>query len=235
MLNLNVSNHMNKLIAMGLLILLAIVGGFIFWLKPANPQNNSQTTMIHATSSSTQIEHQSIAQTVPNIDTSDADHLIQSLEISKDGHLKITKNTQQALDVFLGNSSKTELNGAISVAKDQMYKKMTKPALMEAITLLEHYAAYKKALADMDLSPPQNAQQSNDDNLMAGVKIQQISALRHEYLSPEIVQAFYANDNSNAQYELARQRIMSINGLSDEQRQEELKALQDQLQKPVFN
>jgi len=87
----------------------------------------------------------------------------------------------------------------------------------------------------MDLSPPQNAQQSNDDNLMAGVKIQQISALRHEYLSPEIVQAFYANDNSNAQYELARQRIMSINGLSDEQRQEELKALQDQLQKPVFN
>ncbi|MDE2419605.1 MAG: hypothetical protein KGO49_00290 [Gammaproteobacteria bacterium] len=225
-------SSLNKLIVSGLIILSVLVISLLFWLSPSNISKNDST---HTNAPSAAIEQPKVIVTTSTLDTQRTEKLIQGLETSPDGHLKITGKTRQSLDEFLGDQSKELSNDMMSSTKNQIHQKMKEPAATESITLLEHYATYKKELIKIDAVAPQTVQQMNDDNLMAGVKIQQISALRHEYLSPEIVQAFYGNDNSNAQYELARQRIMSINGLSDEQRQEELKALQDQLQKPVFN
>ena len=229
MSSLKIGFSKNKMVLLVLVILSMLVLSLLFWLNPTNIPQKSDP--LRTNTIPTDISNQPVViTTMSTFDTVRVEHFIQGLEASPDGHLKITTNTRQLLDVFLGDQANELSGNSIEIIKAQMHQRMKEPAVSEAMTLLEQYAAYKKAVADIELSKPEKTQQNVDNNLMAGVKIQQLSALRNKYLSPQIIQAFYANEVANTQYELARQRIMSIQGLSDEQRQEELNALQNQPQ-----
>jgi lipase chaperone LimK len=154
--------------------------------------------------------------------------LIHALDTGPGGHLTLTPDTRRALDAFLQDPGNPADARMMAFAREQLLHTLQEPAAGEAAALLAQYAAYRQALA-ADTDNPALNETGTDSAVAAAVRLQRLGALRGQYLSPAVVQVFFADEDAYRQFQLARQRLLGMGGLTDDQRQEQIAALHDQL------
>jgi lipase chaperone LimK len=152
-----------------------------------------------------------------------------SFEVDANGHLKITNGIRHIFDYFLSTVGEEPVETIVARIKAYIHHQLKEPAASEAEHILDGYIAYKKALSGMPQPAPAAQAGGGIDIAAAEQQMEQVQALRSQYLSPEVIQAFFGDEDTYNNYTLARLRIFQNKSLSDSQRAQQLAALQAQL------
>ena len=150
-------------------------------------------------------------------------HSPSRLATSESGALMISDATRPVLDNFLSEHARDTPENIAAQFKATVSSYLTEPALSQAGELMLRYAAYRDALKSDE---NQVAQAPHLESALGEiVKLQQAIALREQYLGTEIKDALFGQEERRARYALQRQQIISVQGWSDKQREEELSSL----------
>lgn len=148
-------------------------------------------------------------------------------EIDANGHLRITKGIRQTFDYFLSTIGEESISTIMARIKAYIRHRLKDPAAGEAERLLASYAAYKQALATLPTIQPQADGGLNLDAIQQ--QMTQVQSLRSQYLSPEVIEAFFGDEDVYDRYTVSRLQVLQNKGLSDKQRAQQLAMLQQQL------
>jgi lipase chaperone LimK len=152
-------------------------------------------------------------------------------EVDAAGHLKITGSIRRIFEYFLATVGEENLATIQARLKAYINHKLKDPAATEAAQLLDKYLAYKQALrnvsqaggsADATLNPQALRQQ-----------MQQVQALRQQFFTPEVITAFFGDEDAYDRYALDRLDILQDQALSATQRAQRLATLEAQLPAPM--
>lgn len=156
---------------------------------------------------------------------------LDQLRAQPNGRLQLSASTRDVLDSFLSEHPRAAPDVMAAQFKEAAQAHLSEPALSEATDLMTRYTAYQDALRTTQ------AQQAPAPNvapdLAAILKLQQTSALREQFLGSEFKEALYGQEEQVQRYQLARQQILSVQGWSEQQRNEELAALEREYPRAV--
>lgn len=156
-------------------------------------------------------------------------------EVDASGHLKITNGIRHVFDYFLSTVGEEPVDTIIARIRAYIHSKLKEPAAGEAEHILDGYIAYKRGLQNLQ-SQQQAMQQAAQSGGQASIDIdavrhqmEQVQALRTQYLSPEVIQAFFGDEDAYDRYTVARLQVIQNKSLSAAQRAQHLAALEQQL------
>lgn len=148
-------------------------------------------------------------------------------EVDANGHLRITKGIRQTFDYFLSTVGEESISTIMARIKAYIRHRLKDPAASEAERLLASYAAYKQALAALPTIQPQADGGLNLEAIQQ--QMTQVQSLRSQYLSQEVIAAFFGDEDVYDRYTVSRLQVLQNKGLSDKQRAQQLAMLQQQL------
>jgi lipase chaperone LimK len=148
------------------------------------------------------------------------------LEVDAAGRLKITGGIRRVFDYFLSAVGEEPLESTLKRIRAYIRHKLPAGAAAEADRLLDSYIAYKPAL---DSIPQVQASPGNVDLAALRRQMQQVQALRTQFFTPEVVTAFFGDEDTYDRYTLERLDVMQDKSLTPEQRAVRLAALEQQL------
>lgn len=152
------------------------------------------------------------------------------LHVDTHGHLIVEAANRMVFDYFLDVPASLPEAQRVSMAEAHLRAKLITPALAEAQSLLQHYLAYRKALAESgnaSSSKPSLEQVQQRPEMIATLR-QQLSArtaLRRQYLGADVAQAWYGDDDAMDAAALDRLAVMADPSLTPEQRAARLAAI----------
>lgn len=148
-------------------------------------------------------------------------------EVDANGHLKITNGIRRIFDYFLSAVGEEPVESILARIRAYIRHKLPAGAAAEAEKILDGYIAYKRGLESVQqVAPPSNGQMDLD---AVRYQMQQVQALRTQYLSAEVISAFFGDEDAYDRYTLARLGIMQNKQLSAAARAQQLAALEQQL------
>lgn len=148
-------------------------------------------------------------------------------EVDANGHLKITNGIRRIFDYFLSAVGEEPVESILARIRAYIRHKLPAGAAAEAEKILDGYIAYKRGLESVQqVAPPSNGQMDLD---AVRYQMQQVQTLRTQYLSPEVISAFFGDEDAYDRYTLARLGIMQNKQLSAAARAQQLAALEQQL------
>ncbi len=154
-----------------------------------------------------------------------------NLMTDENNNLILSIDVRDTFDYFLNTIGEVDPETAISEIKALITAKLSEPARSQAITVLEDYLNYKAAALEI-LSRPLNTQQEQTPQYQHQVlkeSLGQLQQLQQQYLSAELHEAFYADENAFAQYTLSTMEIQLNDSLSVEEKTQALMHLEEQL------
>ncbi|MBG4488258.1 lipase secretion chaperone [Pseudomonas aeruginosa] len=150
------------------------------------------------------------------------------VEAGDDGHLRITNGLRQCFDYFLAAIGEESLDVLVARIRAQLGGRLQEPARGEAERILVDYLAYLRGL--------ESIQQGSEVREVGGAdldairqRMQQMRALREQYLSTEVIVAFFGEEDAYDRYTLARLELMRDKTLSAQARAQQLAELERQL------
>ncbi|WP_137817096.1 lipase secretion chaperone [Pseudomonas sp. 2FG] len=145
------------------------------------------------------------------------------LRLDEHGHLLIEDGILHLFDFYLSALEDEPVEQVLARIHWELARQLQGMALDEARDLLRRYVDYRIALMDL---PP-----SSRDLSAAALRerLETVLGLRGQYFSAEENQAFFALEAVQDNYMLQRLEIVQQQGLSEQQRQQALAALDDQL------
>ncbi len=153
------------------------------------------------------------------------------LEADASGHLKITNGVRRVFDYFLSTIGEEPLPTILARLHAYIHHKLPPLAAGEADQLLANYLAYKRGLESVQQAQPQA--DGRVDVSAVRQQMQQVAALRSQYFTPEVVAAFFGDDDAYDRYTLDRLDVMQDQNLSPAQRARQLAALETQLPEAI--
>lgn len=150
-----------------------------------------------------------------------------SFEVDANGHLRVTRGIRQTFDYFLSTIGEESISTIMARIKAYIRHRLKDPAAGEAERLLASYAAYKQALTTLPTIQPQADGGLNLDAIQQ--QMTQVQSLRTQYLSQEVIEAFFGDEDVYDRYTVSRLQVLQNKGLSDKQRAQQLAMLQQQL------
>lgn len=163
--------------------------------------------------------------------TSSTPATLDQLRPQPDGRLILSGHTRDVLDTFLSEHPRAAPDVIAAQFKEAAQAHLSEPALSEATDLMTRYAAYQDALRATQAQPTPTP--NVDRGLAAILQLQQTSALREQFLGSKFKEALYGQEEQAQRYQLARQQILSVQGWSEQQRNEELAALEREYPRAV--
>lgn len=148
---------------------------------------------------------------------------VDQLRARPDGRLQLSAGTRDVLDTFLAEHPRAAPEQLAALFRQAASAHLREPALSEAADLITRYAAYQTALRAEQAQPA--AAPAVEPELAGILRLQQASALREQILGSEFKEGLYGQEEQVQRYLLARQQILSVQGWSEQQRDEELAAL----------
>ena len=225
---------MKKGMMLGLaaLLLLLIAGGIHFFSSGNDPaEQQGAVAMQSGAAGSVMSAHQPPATFTTGLESLPGSlqgtEVDGELEVDAGGHLKITNGVRRVFDYFLSAIGEEPLESILARIRAYIRSKLPALAAGEAERLLDNYIAYKRGLAGV-----QQAQAASDGSIdIAAVRyqMQQVQALRSQYFTPEVVAAFFGDEDAYDRYTLSRLDVMQNKNLSATQRAQQLAALEQQL------
>lgn len=156
---------------------------------------------------------------------------LDQLHTLPDGRLQLSGSTRDVLNTFLTERPRAAPEVIAAQFKEAAQAHLREPALSEAVDLMTRYAAYQDALRATQTQP--TPAPNVEPGLAAILQLQQASALREQFLGSEFKEALYGQEEQVQRYQLARQQILSVQGWSTQQRDEELAALEREYPRAV--
>lgn len=149
------------------------------------------------------------------------------LAVDEKGHLRITRGVRNVFDYFLSARGEESPDTLLKRMRAYLRHQLPAMAAAEAERILEGYLACQQGLASLPgLPPPGNGQV---DIAAVRQQMQQVQALRLQFLAPEVIAAFYGDEDANERYTLARLDILQNSGLTPQARAQQLAAAEEQL------
>lgn len=223
---------MKKSVLIGLVAALLALGGLLYWLSPDDSASASADPAMAAAAAAggTGAGHVPPASfstgtegLPPSLQGTEVDG---ELEVDAAGRLRITGGIRRVFDYFLSAVGEEPLESILKRIRAYIRHKLPAGAAAEAERLLDNYIAYKKAL---DGIPQVQASPGNVDLAALRRQMQQVQALRTQFFSPEVITAFFGDEDTYDRYTLERLDVMQDKSLSPEQRAARLAALEQQL------
>lgn len=149
------------------------------------------------------------------------------LEVDASGHLKITNGLRHVFDYFLSAMGEESLESISARVRAYIRHKLPPVAAAEAEHIFDGYIAYKRGLDNIHQA--QNAGNGSIDIDAVRRQMQQVQALRTQYLSPLVITAFFGDEDAYDHYTLARIELMQNKNISAAQRAQQLAVLEQQL------
>lgn len=150
-------------------------------------------------------------------------------ELKVDGqrHLRITRGVRNVFDYFLSARGEESPDTLLKRVRAYIRHKLPAVAAAEAERILDGYLAYQQGLAALPgLPPPGNGQ---IDIAAVRQQMQQVQALRLQFLAPDVIAAFFGDDDAYDDYTLARLDILQNSQLTPQARAQQLAAAEAQL------
>lgn len=149
------------------------------------------------------------------------------LEVDASGHLKITNGLRHVFDYFLSAMGEEPLESILARVRAYIRHKLPPVAATEAEHIFEAYISYKRGLDTIHQA--QNTANGSIDIEAVRRQMQQVQALRTQYLSPAVITAFFGDEDAYDHYTLVRIELMQNKNISAAQRAQQLSALEQQL------
>ncbi|HEX6591176.1 MAG TPA: lipase secretion chaperone, partial [Moraxellaceae bacterium] len=144
------------------------------------------------------------------------------------GHLQATAGLRQCFDYFLSAVGEESPEILMARIRTQLRNSLREPALGEAEKVLAGYVAYLRGVADIEKRQASSAPGQWDLEKVRQ-QMQQVQALRRMYLSPEVIAAFFDEDDAYDRYTLARLELLQDRNLPAAARARQLAVLDQQL------
>lgn len=149
------------------------------------------------------------------------------LEADSNGLLRITRGVRNLFDYFLSAQGEEPLETILQRLRAYIRQQLPLAAATEAERLLDNYMAYKKGLAQLQDIPSPGS--GPVDTAAVRRRLQQVEALRAQYLSPTVIAAFYGDEDAYDRYTLARLDILQNPKLTPQERAQQLSSAEEQL------
>lgn len=221
---------MKKSVLIGIVAAFLAVGGILYWLSPDDDSGTDPAMAAASASGGTGSRHTPPASFTtgveglpPSLQGTEVDG---ELEVDASGHLKITGGIRRVFDYFLSAVGEEPLDSIIKRIRAYIRHKLPTVAADEAERLLDNYLNYKRGLEAIPQAPS-GAGQIDLDALRR--QMQQVQALRTQFFSPEVIAAFFGDEDAYDRYTLSRLDLLQNKSLSPSQRAEQLAALEQQL------
>lgn len=222
-----------KAIGLAAVVLLLIVGG-LYWLSPSDGGASSGAYSVDSGSEgadgmrASAVTPSSFKTGLEGLPGSLSDTEVDGeFEVDANGHLKITNGIRRIFDYFLSAVGEEPVESILARIRAYIRHKLPAGAAAEAEKILDGYIAYKRGLESVQqVAPPSNGQMDLD---AVRYQMQQVQALRTQYLSPEVISAFFGDEDAYDRYTLARLGVMQNKQLSPAARAQQLAALEQQL------
>lgn len=149
------------------------------------------------------------------------------LEVDERGHLRITRGVRHVFDYFLSATGEESPDLLLKRLRAYFRHKLPPGAAAEAGRLLDGYLAYKKGRAGLQGITPSGSGQV--DIAAVREQMRQVQALRLQFLAPEVIAAFFGEEDLYERYTLARLEILQNSQLTLQARAQQLAAAEEQL------
>jgi lipase chaperone LimK len=221
---------MKKSALIGIVAGLLAVVGLLYWLSPGDESGTDPALAAAAASGGTGSNHippasftTGVEGLPPSLQGTEVDG---ELEVDANGHLKITGGIRRVFDYFLSAVGEEPLDSIIKRIRAYIRHKLPAAAADEAERILDNYINYKRGLEAI----PQVASGAGQIDIEAlRRQMQQVQALRTQFFSPEVIAAFFGDEDAYDRYTLARLDLLQNKSLSPTQRADQLAALEQQL------
>ncbi len=223
---------MKKGVMLGVAALLLLLGGGIYFLWPVSERSAQEGVEALLAEPDTAMPlHQP-----PAIFTTGLESLPTSLqgtevdgelEVDAGGHLKITNGVRRVFDYFLSAIGEEPLESILARLRAYIRHQLPPMAAGEAELLLDKYIAYKRGLDNVRQTQP--ASDGSIDVSAVRQQMQQVQALRRQFFTPEVIAAFFGDEDAYDRYTLDRLDVMQNSRLTAAQRAQQLAALEAQL------
>ena len=125
------------------------------------------------------------------------------------GNLIIDMALKRLIDFYLSARGELPLDDIIAAMHSEI-SQLIQPGQQQAMTLLDNYLGYLAALGEYDEQTGQRLAGADFDAMAARLQWQQ--RLRREWLQPDVVEAFFAEDEAIDSYTLERIRVARAGG-----------------------
>ncbi|PTQ90362.1 lipase secretion chaperone [Agitococcus lubricus] len=205
-------------------LLLISAGGFLWLARDTAPESSSvakqqmslspeQTAAVVADAIAKSKTDTRFKTGVENMPRSLQDTEVDgALSVDNAGNLIISRSIRQTFDYFLSAIGEEDLTTIVSRIRAYIRNKLADypKAMAQAEQILDGYLSYREALghiAQIGGNPADN---------ISGVRQQkeQIASLRTQYLSREVIEAFFGDEDAYDRYTMARIEIMQDKNLS---------------------
>lgn len=226
---------MKKYIVYGIVAMLALVAATLLWMSRDNAPSLASQDAAPVTPAAdlalqgakNGLNFKTGLEGLPN--SLKGTEVDGEFEVDANGHLKITRGIRNVFDYFLSTVGEEPVETIVARIRAYIHYKLKDPAAHEAEVILDGYIAYKKGLANIQpTQPPQQNANSIDVDAIRR-QMDQVAALRSQYLAPDVIQAFFGDEDAYDRYTLARIQLMQNKALTDAQRAQQLAALEQQL------
>ncbi len=150
-------------------------------------------------------------------------NILQTMSISEDGLLVFNEAARQALDQGYSDLGSRLNSSAMAQLQDLIRKGLPGDAGEQAALTMENYYQYRLAEAGY------NAQLQAQNVMPAFENYEQVMQLRRSYLTEEVASALFAVEETQATHMFAVMALHQNTELSEEEREQQQQALQDQL------
>ena len=138
--------------------------------------------------------------------------------LDSEGHLIITSSIKSVIEYFLSATGEEPLETIIARIEEFITQQLEEPARSEALDVVAQYIGYKEALIDLesDFADNTNLSGQSSDYL---TMFQYRREARMNNLSPEIYDAFYADEDKADSYTASLLEIRKNSDLTDEEKE----------------
>ena len=159
--------------------------------------------------------------------------MANAMVVDDDGNLRISGGIKRVFDYFLSTISEEPLETVLARIDEYLEHYLDDPALGQAKDILAGYVELKRALYDFEKQRSALMAQSIEEGYSlhpnSGTKLALLeeqllarNALRAQYLSSEVYESFYADEEVFDLYTISRMKVMADKSLSDEEQQAQL-------------
>jgi len=161
--------------------------------------------------------------------------MANALVVNEEGNLRISSDIRRVFDYFLSTSNEESLEVIFARINEYLEHHLEHPALNQAKDILAGYIDLKKALYDFQIERSELMKQNLEERQFSGNKLllleEQLLArneLRAKFLSEEVYEAFYADEQVFDKYTLDRMKVTSNQSLSESEKHELLLQLDNE-------
>jgi lipase chaperone LimK len=214
---------MQRKAAMGLIALFVLIAGVLLWFARDKQETvtevkppavvrgqTAQDVAMAIEKSKTDTRFKTGTENMPkSLSDTEVDG---ALEVDAAGNLIISRSIRQVFDYFLSAIGEEDLTTIISRIRAHIRHKLPAKAAAQAEQILDSYLAYREALGHVPQVQPQGDAALN----IPAIRQQKeaVQALRSQYLTRQVSEAFFGDEDAYDQYTMARIEVMQDKSLT---------------------